>query len=135
MLHSALELTGLLAKVKSIAIVGAVDKPGRPVDRIGRYLIEAGFTVIPVHPKRMNIWGLETYASLTDIPVPVDLVNLFRRAEFCPEHARETLQMNPLPMGFWMQSGIICPEAREILQAAPITIVEDRCVMVEHQGA
>ncbi|MGE4505053.1 MAG: CoA-binding protein [Desulfovibrionaceae bacterium] len=133
MLHSTQELTALLAQVKTIAVVGAVDKPGRPVDRIGRYLMGAGFTVIPVHPKRKDVWGLPTYPSLLDIPEPVDLVNLFRRAEFCPDHAREALRMRPLPKAVWMQSGIVSDEARYILKDAPIVVVEDRCVMVDHQ--
>ena len=63
MLHSDTELAALLGQVKTIAIVGAKDKPGQPVDRVGRYLIEAGFTVIPVHPKRTSVWGLAAYIS------------------------------------------------------------------------
>lgn len=133
MLINAQELTGLFAQVKTIAIVGAVDKPSRPVDRIGRYLIHAGFTVIPVHPKRKDVWGLTTYPTLADIPIPLDLVNLFRKAAFCPDHAHETLNMNQLPKGFWMQSGIVSPEARAILKTAPIIVVEDRCTMVDHR--
>lgn len=133
MLISEQELTGLLRQVKTIAIVGAVDKPGRPVDRVGRYLIEAGFTVIPVHPKRKEVWGLPTYPTLADIPVPVDMVDLFRRAELCPEHAHEVLAMNSLPKCFWMQSGIVSHEAREILKGHPITVIEDRCTMVDHR--
>ncbi len=134
MLINEQELIGLFAQVKTIAIIGAVDKPSRPVDRIGRYLIKAGFTVIPVHPKRKDVWGLTTYPKLADIPVPVNLVNIFRRAEFCPGHAREVLDMTPLPQGFWMQAGIASPEARQILKGSPITVVEDRCAMVEHRA-
>ncbi len=134
MLINEQELTGLFAQVKTIAIIGAVDKLSRPVDNVGRYLIKAGFTVIPVHPKRKDVWGLETYPSLADIPVPLDLVNLFRRAEFCPAHARETLAMTLLPKGFWMQANIVSLEARQILKGAPITVVEDHCIMVEHRA-
>lgn len=134
MLHSDQELTGLLSEVKTIAIVGAVDKPGRPVDRIGRYLMEHGFKVIPVHPKRKDVWGLPTYSSLLEIPEPVDLVNLFRRAEFCPDHARETLQLSPLPKALWMQSGIVSDEARMILKDVPVRVIEDRCIMVDHRN-
>lgn len=132
MLSSEQELTALLSEVKTIAVVGAVDKPGRPVDRIGRYLMEAGFEVLPVHPKRTGVWGLTTYPSLTDLDRSVDLVNLFRRAEFCPDHAREVLAMTPRPTGFWMQSGIISPEARAVLKGSGLTVIEDRCIMVEH---
>lgn len=128
------ELAPLLREVKTIAIVGAVDKPGRPVDMVGRELINMGFEVIPVHPKRSDVWGLPTYPSLADIPVQVDLVDLFRAAQFCPDHAREVLDMAPLPKIFWMQSGITSPEARKILDGSGIVVVEDHCTKVEFQA-
>lgn len=134
MLYSHTELAALLAEVKTIAVVGAKDKPGQPVDRVGRYLIEAGFRVIPVHPKRTEVWGLKAYPTLGDIPEPVDLVDLFRAAEACPAHAGEFLRLAPLPRCFWMQSGIVSAEARAILAGQPVLVVEDRCLMVEHKN-
>jgi predicted CoA-binding protein len=127
------ELAALLREVKTIAVVGANDKPGRPVDMVGRYLLDAGFTVIPVHPKRETVWGLKAFQKLEDIPTPVDVVDLFRAAEACPEHARETLRMARPPRCFWMQSGIISAEAVEILKDSGILVVQDRCLKVEHQ--
>ncbi|MDR3641331.1 MAG: CoA-binding protein [Humidesulfovibrio sp.] len=132
MLHSDTELAALLRQVKTIAVVGAKDKPGQPVDRVGRYLIEAGFTVIPVHPKRPTVWGLKTYPTLADVPVPIDLVDLFRAAEACPDHAREALALVSPPRAFWMQSGISSAEAQDILKDSDIRVVEDRCLMVDH---
>ena len=134
MLYSDKELAALLGKVKTIAVVGAKDKPGQPVDKVGRYLIDAGFRVIPVHPKRAEVWGLKAYPSLNDIPEPVDLVDLFRAADACPAHAEEVLRLSPLPLCFWMQSGIFSPEARRILSGQPVLIVEDRCLMVDHRN-
>jgi len=131
MLINEKELAAQLREVKTIAVVGAVDKPGRPVDRVGREMIEMGFTVIPVHPVRDDVWGLETYRSVTDIPVPVDVVDLFRNAQFCPGHAREVLAMKTLPRLFWMQSGVFSPEARQLLAGSPIKVIEDRCLKVE----
>jgi len=132
MLYSDTELAALLRQVKTIAIVGAKDKPGQPVDRVGRYLIDAGFTVIPVHPKRPTVWGLAAYPTLADVPCSIDLVDLFRAAEACPEHAREALALAKRPQAFWMQSGIISAEAREILSVSGVFVVEDRCLMVDH---
>ena len=126
------ELTALLRQVKAIAVVGAVDKPSRPVDGVGRYLIRAGFTVIPVHPKRRDVWGLTTYPSLADIPGPVDLVDLFRAPEHCPDHAREVLAMAPRPRVFWMQQGVASPEAAAILDGSGVAVVEDFCLAVAH---
>lgn len=131
MLYNEKELAALLREVKTIAIVGAVDKPGRPVDRVGRALIDMGFTVIPVHPKRTGVWGLETYPSLKDIPHPVDIVDLFRASEFCADHAREVLELDSLPRCFWMQSGIFNPEARAMLEPKGVMVVEDLCLKVE----
>ena len=133
MFPSDQELTALLAGVKTVAVVGAKDRPGQPVDTVGRYLIAAGFTVLPVHPKRSNVWGLPTYASLLDVPGPIDLVDLFREPAACPEHARECLRLARPPAIFWMQKGIASPEARAILTGLPVAVIEDRCLMVEHK--
>jgi len=134
MLINMKELAPLLGEVKTIAVIGAVDKPGRPVDMVGHALIDMGFTVIPVHPKRRGVWGLTTYPSVKDIPIPVDMVDVFRAPQFCPGHAREVLDMLILPKIFWMQSGIVSPEARQILAGTDITVVEDRCSKVELQA-
>jgi len=134
MLIDMKELAPLLREVKTIAVVGAIDKPSRPVDGVGRTMIDMGFDIIPVHPKRSNIWGLTTYQTVTDIPIPVDIVNLFRAAKFCPDHAHEVLNMSPLPKIFWMQSGVVSPEARTILEGSGILVIEDRCLKVELQA-
>jgi hypothetical protein len=124
----------ILARNGTVAVVGASDREGRPVDRVGRYLIDAGFNVIPVHPKRQGVWGLTTYPRLAEVPEPVDIVNLFRAREYCPDHARETLDMDPLPRVFWMQQGIMSPQARAILEPEGVLVVENNCIMVEHRG-
>jgi len=127
------ELKALLEKVKTVAVLGAVDKPGRPVDMVGRYLIDAGLTVVPVHPKRSEVWGLPTCPTLADVPVPVDLVDVFRNPDHCPAHAAEALALAPRPLVFWMQSGIASPGAGAILAGSGIRVIEDACLMVEHR--
>ncbi|WP_303236936.1 CoA-binding protein [uncultured Bilophila sp.] len=122
----------LLSEARTIAVIGAKDKPGQPVDRVGRYLIQAGYQVIPVHPTRKNVWGLETYTTLAEVPCPIDIVNVFRAPQYCPDHARETLALSPLPKLFWMQLGIVSPEASALVGKAGIAVVEDLCIMVEH---
>lgn len=133
----------LLKDIKTIVILGAKDAAGQPVDRVGRYLIQAGYRVIPVHPKRKNVWGLTTYTSLAelaadlagDLPhAPVDCVNLFRASQYCEAHAKEALAALPnVPQLFWMQSGIRSPEARKLMEDAGATVVEDECLMVVHK--
>jgi hypothetical protein len=124
----------LLSNVQNIAIVGAKDKPSQPVNEVGRYLIQAGFTIFPVHPKRQNVWGLPTYQNLVDIPERIDLVNLFRASEFCVQHANEALQLNPLPQVFWMQQGVSSPEAKDLLDPYGIHIIENSCIKLAYQG-
>jgi len=127
------ELKGILAKVKTIAVIGASDRPERPVDMVGRYLIQAGYTVIPVHPKRKAVWGLDAFASVLDVPVAIDLLDLFRAARYLPDHARECAALLPLPKVFWMQTGLRSPEAGAILAGTGVRIVEDLCLSVEHK--
>lgn len=126
-------LRSLLEQARTIAIVGAKDKPGQPVDSVGRYLVQAGYKVVPVHPVRKDVWGLPTYQVLSDIPFAVDIVDVFRAPEYCAGHAREALQLSPLPHVFWMQLGITSPEAVQIAGDAGMVVVEDSCLSVTHQ--
>ncbi len=133
MLYADSTLAEMLRPGQTIAIIGAKDRPGSAVDMVGRYLMDAGFRVIPVHPARSAVWGLPVRRTLAEIEEAVDIVNLFRAAEHCPAHAAEVLALAKRPSCFWMQSGIVSPEARRILAGSGIAVVEDRCIMVEHR--
>lgn len=129
-------LRDLLGRASTIAILGAKDKPGSPVDRVGRYLMAAGYRVFPVHPVRKTVWGMPAAARLDELPgqgFHPDIVCLFRAAEHCPDHARETLSLPRLPLLFWMQEGIRSPEAGAMLSRAGMAVVEDRCLQTEHR--
>lgn len=140
------EIRKLLSEIKNIAVVGAKDKPGQPVDAVGRYLMAAGYALFPVHPARRGVWGLETYAGLDELgaapekirlgagpeKIRIDAVLLFRAAEHCPEHAREALRLSPLPKVFWMQQGISSPEAAALMRGAGVAVVENTCIKTEH---
>ncbi|SBW00538.1 CoA-binding domain-containing protein [uncultured delta proteobacterium] len=126
-------IRSLLQNVRSIAVVGAKDAPDQAVERVGRYLMKAGFEIFPIHPVRQNVWGLPTYKSIGDLPGPVDLIDLFRAAEYCPGHAREVLALPWKPRVFWMQLGISSPEAAALLEKEGIAVVQDACLMVEHR--
>ena len=125
-------MRAVLGESRSIAIIGAKDKPGQAVDKVGRYLLEQGYRVVPVHPVRKTVWGLPAFASIAELPEPVDIINLFRAPEYCPGHAQEVLALGWKPKAFWMQLGIRSPEARQALAETGITVVEDSCIMVEH---
>lgn len=122
-----------LSQARTIAVVGANDKPGRPSDMIGRYLMNAGYRVIPVHPKRQEVWGLKAYSNVVDIPEQVDIVNLFRASEYCAGHAREIAALSPRPGLMWMQLGIANDEAVQTASEASVDAVQDKCIMVEHE--
>ncbi|EHJ46801.1 CoA-binding domain protein [Solidesulfovibrio carbinoliphilus subsp. oakridgensis] len=133
MLYSETTLTDMLAPGKTIAVVGAKDRPGTAVDMVGRYLITAGFRVVPVHPARASVWGIPARKTLAEVDGPIDIVDLFRAAPSCPGHAAEVLALAHRPACFWMQSGIRSAEARELLAPHGVAVVEDRCIMVEHR--
>ena len=124
-------LRSLLQSVCTIAVIGAKDTPTQPVDGVGRYLLQSGFAVIPVHPVRTGVWGLTTYASVRDIPAPVDIVVVFRAPQYCPGHAREVLGMKHRPVAFWMQLGIRSSEAASLMEDAGIVVVQDVCLKRE----
>lgn len=123
----------LLSEIKTIAIVGAKDKPGQPVDDVARYLMRAGYEIIPVHPKRSDVWGLPTYTEVGAIPQVPDAVVLFRASEYCADHAREVLALPGKPKVFWMQLGISNPEAVKLMEEAGITAMQNLCLKIEHQ--
>ena len=125
-------IRAILESAKTIAIIGAKDSPGQPVDRVGRYLIAAGYTILPVHPKRKTVWGIPAYPALTDIPGPVDIVDVFRAPGYCEGHAAEALECSPPPRLFWMQLGITSGNAVSLLAEKGVPVVEDACLMVEH---
>jgi len=133
MLYADATLKTLLSPGKTIALVGAKDRPGTEVDMVGRYLIDAGFRVVPVHPARARVWDVPACKTLAEVDGPIDIVNLFRAPEHCPAHAAEVLALANRPACFWMQTGIVSPEARELLAGSGIEVVEDRCIMVEHR--
>lgn len=127
------EIRKLLAEIKTVAIIGAKDKPGQPVDRVGRYLLAAGYTVLPVHPARKEVWGLAARPTMNDLPEGPEAVVLFRAPEYCAGHAREALRLRPLPRVFWMQEGISSPEAEALLAPAGVSVLSNVCILKEHE--
>ncbi len=122
----------LLRNARRIAILGAKDKAGQPVDRVGRYLLAAGYQVYPVHPVRRKVWGLPAWPDCAALPQPVDIIVLFRAPAYCAAHAAEVLALPWRPAAFWMQQGIRSPEAGGLLAGRGIAVIEDACIMTEH---
>ena len=119
-----------MLKAKRIAVVGMSDDPDRPSHGIGGYLLAHGYEVIPVNPSHDAVLGKKCYGSLADVPGEIDLVNVFRRPEFCADVTREAIAAGA--KGVWLQAGIRNEEAGRLAAEAGIGFVQDRCIMVEH---
>ena len=114
-----------------IAIVGLSDDPSRVSYQIGSYLRAAGFTIVPVNPTHETVMGMKSYPRLQDVPGEIDLVNVFRRSEFCADVTRDAIEKGA--KGVWLQSGVQNEEAKKLAGAAGIDFVQNRCIMVEHR--
>jgi uncharacterized protein len=122
----------ILRDARTIALVGASPKPDRPSHRVMRYLLDAGYRVIPVRPLDCDeVHGVPCVASLGEIEEPIDLVDVFRRAEHAPAHAREAVAAGA--GAFWLQLGLVSEQARRIVVDAGMDYVEDACTAVVHR--
>jgi uncharacterized protein len=122
----------ILRETRTIALVGASPRPGRPSHNVMHYLLAQGYRVIPVRPLDCDdVLGIPCVASLADIEEPIDLVDVFRRPEFAPQHAREAVDSGA--KAFWLQLGLRSPEARQIIEDAGIDYVEDQCTAIVHR--
>jgi uncharacterized protein len=121
----------ILREARTIALVGASPRPGRPSHGVMRYLLSQGYEVIPVRPRDCDeVLGIPCVPSLLDLDEPPDLVDVFRREEHAPAHAREAVAVGA--GAFWLQLGLRSAEARAIVTAAGRDYVEDACTAVVH---
>jgi uncharacterized protein len=128
-----LTLRRILAETRSIAVVGASDKPARPSNEIYSYLLATGqFQVYPVNPTITEIDGARVYSRLADLPVAPDMVDVFRRFDDLPSVLAETLALEQRPKTLWLQERLWHEEVGRDADAAGMQVVMDRCLMVEH---
>ena len=122
----------ILRETKTIALVGASPNADRPSHGVMRYLLAQGYRVIPVRPLDVDdVLGIPVVASLASIDEPIDLVDVFRREDAAPEHAREAVEAGA--KAFWLQLDLRSPEARRIATGAGLDYVEDQCTAVVHR--
>ena len=128
-------LRDTLRKSRVFALVGVSPNPVRPSHFVCRYLGLKGYKVVPVNPGHAGerLWGQEVRASLSDIPEPVDVVDIFRRSDAVPGIVDEVLAMDPLPKVIWMQIGVTHAAAAAQAEAAGLTVIQDRCPKIEYQ--
>src|ERR1700733_5270540 len=121
----------LLKKARTIAVVGLSSRSTRPSYGVARYLQSVGYRVIPVNPAETEVLGEKAYATLDDIPEPVDIVDIFRNPEFVPDIVDAAIRIGAKCV--WMQEGIIHEEAAKKARAAGLEVVMDRCILKAHR--
>ena len=126
------EIRDLLSRVRTIAVVGLSSDPMRPSFGVSQYMQRKGYRIIPVNPNESSVLGEKAYASLSEIPEKIDLVDVFRRPEFVPEIVDDAIRMK-IP-AIWLQEGVIHPAAAQKARNAGITVVMDRCILKEHRA-
>ena len=125
------DLRRILEESKTIAVVGLSSKPDRASNEVAAYLKEHGYRIIPVNPKEEQVLGERSYDSLGEIPEPVDVVDVFRRAEDTPPVAKEAAQIGAKVL--WLQEDIVSDEARKIAEEGGLDVVMGICIKKTHQ--
>jgi predicted CoA-binding protein len=124
----------ILQTVKAVAVVGASNNPVRPSYFVMQYLMDKGYSVIPVNPGLggQEILGQRVYSKLADIQQPVDMVDIFRNSDAAASIVEETLALTPLPSAIWMQLGVRNDAAAAQAEAAGLKVVMNRCPKIEY---
>lgn len=127
-------IRGILDEVKTVAMVGASAKDVRPSYFAMKYLIDKGYEVIPVNPGQAgkDILGRRVHSRLSEIPVPVDMVDIFRASEAATKIVEEALALTPRPKVVWMQLGVRNDEAARLAEEAGLKVVMNRCPKIEY---
>ncbi|HEY0935790.1 MAG TPA: CoA-binding protein [Trebonia sp.] len=125
-----LTIQRVLHRARTIAVVGLSGNQLRPSNFVGYYLKRHGYQVIPVNPRESEILGEKSYPTLLDVPVPVDVVDVFRAPDALPAIARDAVAIGAGTL--WCQFGVINAEGAKIAEDGGLTVVMDRCVKIEH---
>ncbi len=125
-------IADLLQRAKTIAVVGLSNNPLRPSHGVTAYMQSHGYRIIPVNPHIQECLGEKAYASLSDVPEKIDIVNIFRRPEFVEKVVDEAIQLK-VP-AIWMQEDVIHEKAADKARHAGIVVVMDRCILKEHHA-
>ena len=129
------QLREILTTSPTIAVLGIHHEPEKAAFYVPEYLHDEGYRIIGVNPQFLGqeLFGEKVRQTLAEIGEPIDLVDVFRRAELIPQHVEDILAMNPRPRVVWFQLGIKNVDAAHTLEAAGITVVQNRCTLADHQ--
>jgi predicted CoA-binding protein len=120
----------ILQKYKKIAVVGPSSDPGRASYGVSRYMQNSGYEITPVNPNEVTVLGGKAYASLEEVPGPIEIVDIFRRPEFVPEVVEAAIRRDAKVI--WMQLGVAHEEAAQRARAAGLEVVTELCILQEH---
>ena len=125
----------ILTSSPTIAVLGVHHEPEKAAFYVPEYLHDEGYKIIGVNPRftDQTLFGHKVHATLAEIGEPVDIVDVFRKAEDIPGHVEDILAMKPRPKVVWFQLGIKNEDVAKILEAAGITVVQNRCTLADHQ--
>src|SRR5262245_19512609 len=128
-------LREILTTSPTIAVLGAHREQEKAAFYVPEYLHDEGYRIIGVNPRFLGqeLFGQAVLGTLSEIAEPVDLVDVFRRSELIPQHIEDILAMKPRPKVVWFQLGVKNDDAARILEAAGITVVQNRCTLADHQ--
>ena len=126
------EIRQIFDQVKTIAVVGLSPDPNKDSHHVATYLQQAGFKIVPIYPKEETILGEKSYASLAEVPFPIDMVDIFRKPEALDAIADACIARGDVKV-FWAQKGIVNNAAAERAKAAGMMVVQNKCTMVEHR--
>ena len=121
----------LLRHAKTIAVLGLSSSPWRPSYGVSEYMQSVGYRIVPVNPKETEVLGEKAFATLDDVPVAVDIVNVFRQSQFVPEIVEAAIRIGA--KGVWLQEGVVHEEAAQKAREAGLEVVMDRCILKEHR--
>ena len=121
-----------LQRFRRVAVVGISDRPERPSHYVARYLLDAGFDVVPVNPALATVLDRPCYPDLRSIPTAVEIVDVFRRSALVPPVVDEAIAVGAKVI--WMQDGVVHEEAAAKARAAGLLVVMDRCMLRDHQA-
>ncbi len=128
----AAEIKALLARAKTIAVIGLSPDPDRPSYSVSLYMQRQGYRIVPVRPGGGSVLGEPCHARLADIPFPLDIVDVFRAPEYVAAHVDELLALPGKP-ALWLQEGVVDEAAAARARAAGHLVVMDRCLLKEHR--
>ncbi len=126
------EMKKYFEECKTIAVLGCSPKPDKASNRVAKYLLEAGYNMIPIYPKEEEILGQKVYKSLAEIDIPVDMVVIFRKPAALGAIADAVIARGDIKV-YWTQLQLINNEAADKVKAAGIGVVQNFCAMVEHR--